>query len=479
MFRRNFDESIAPFISEQWYKDRMKILITGATGLIGKSLCRALLEKNYDVKALVRNVAHAKSTLPYPMEFEAWDGTRKGLSSFKGIDAVIHLAGEPVAGKRWTEDRKKAILSSRIDTAQALIDAIKDDLSERPKTFICGSAIGFYGDRGEEVLTEESEVGKGFLAEVVQKWEDVTKPLDQMGIRRVNLRTGAVLGRNGGMLSALVPLFQTGLGGPVGTGHQWVSWIHLQDMVNGIIFLLENEKAHGPFNMVAPHPVSNVRFSRTLAMVVNRPAVLTAPSIALKGALGEMSEIVLASQRVSSEKLENLGFQFQYSDVEDALYDLLDVEQKAGQKELFVEQWVPKKVDEIFPFFSEAKNLGVLTPEFLNFKILSQSTGEMEKGTLVDYQIKIHGIPVHWQTLIQEWEPGSMFVDTQLKGPYKSWHHTHRFIPMKGGTLLSDRVLYRLPLGLLGGLAAGPMVKNDVKKIFDYRQKVINERFGA
>jgi uncharacterized protein (TIGR01777 family) len=456
----------------------MKILITGATGLIGKPLCRALLEKNHDVKALVRNVTQAKKTLPYPMDFEAWDGTPKGLSSLEGIDAVIHLAGEPVAGKRWTDDRKKTILSSRIDTAQTLIDAI-GGLSSKPKTFICGSAIGFYGDRGEEVLTEDSEVGKGFLAEVARKWEEVTKPLDQMNVRRVNLRTGAVLGRNGGMLSALVPLFQTGLGGPVGTGHQWVSWIHLQDMVNGIIFLLENEKAQGPYNLVAPHPVTNVRFSRTLGMVVNRPAVLTAPSIALKGALGEMSEIVLASQRVSSEKLETLGFPFQFVDVEDALYDLLDVEQKAGQKELFVEQWIPKPVKEIFPFFSEAKNLGVLTPEFLHFKILSQSTDEMEKGTLVDYQIKIHGIPIHWQTLIKEWEPGSKFVDTQLKGPYKSWHHTHRFIPMKGGTLLSDRVLYRLPLGILGGIAAGPMVKKDVKKIFDYRQKVINERFGA
>ena len=456
----------------------MKILMTGATGFIGKSLCRALLEKGHDVKALVRNVVQAKKAVPYPMEFQEWDGTSNGLPSIEGIDAVIHLAGEPVAGKRWSEERKRRILSSRIDTAQALIDAVRG-LSSRPKTFICGSAIGFYGDRGEEILSEDSPPGKGFLAEVALKWEAVTSPLAQMGVRTVNLRTGAVLGRKGGMLATLVPLFRTGLGGPVGRGNQWVSWIHLKDMVDAIVFLLENEKASGPINMVAPEPITNERFSRALGMVVNRPAILSAPVIALKGSLGEMSEILLSSERVSSEKLQGLGFRFQFDELEDALYDLLDVEQKAGQKELYVEQWIPKPVKEIFPFFSEAKNLGVLTPEFLHFKILSQSTAEMEKGTLVDYQMKIHGIPIHWQTLIDEWEPGFQFVDTQLKGPYKSWHHTHRFIPMKGGTLLSDRVLYRLPLGILGGLAMGAKVRNDVQKIFDYRQKVINERFGA
>jgi uncharacterized protein (TIGR01777 family) len=455
----------------------MKILITGATGLIGKSLCRALLEKDHDVKALVRNLAQAKKALPYPMEFQEWDGTSKGLSEIEGVDAVIHLAGEPIAGKRWSDERKKQILDSRIGTAKALIDAVRG-FARKPKTFICGSAVGFYGDRGEEVLTEESAVGKGFLAEVASKWEEVTLPLDQMGVRRVNLRTGIVLGRNGGVLGTLVPLFQTGLGGPIGTGHQWMSWIHLKDMVEGILFLLENEKANGPFNLVSPNPETNLRFSRTLGMVVNRPAILSAPAVALKGLMGEMSEMVLASERVTPERLEGLGFRFQHPDLEDALYDLLDVEQKSGQKELFVEQWIPKPVKEIFPFFSEAKNLGVLTPEFLHFKILSQSTPEMEKGTLVDYQIKIHGIPIHWRTLINEWEPGEKFVDTQLKGPYKSWHHTHRFIPMKGGTLLSDRVLYQLPLGILGGLAAGAKVKSDVGKIFDYRQKVINEKFS-
>ena len=169
---------------------------------------------------------------------------------------------------------------------------------------------------------------------------------------------------------------------------------------------------------------------------------------------------------------------FRFRSLDDALKDLCDVEQISGQKDFLAEQWLPKPVDEVFPFFSDAENLATITPEFLDFKILSKSTPKNQAGTLLNYQLKLHGIPIHWTTRIDDWEPGKYFTDTQLKGPYKKWHHTHRFYPMKGGTLMTDRVLYQLPLGILGGIAAGWKVHGDVAEIFRYRRKVISERFG-
>jgi uncharacterized protein len=463
----------------------MKVLITGATGFIGKPLCRALLLKGHDVVALVRNVDQAQSKLPYPMEFVKWDGTEKGLPEgvLGGMDAVVHLAGEPIVGKgwakRWNEEQKARILKSRVDTAEALITKIEGlPEQKRPKAFLSGSAVGFYGDRGSQILTEDSRPGEGFLSEVCQKWEEVTKPLDALGVRRVAVRTGAVLGRDGGMLKALLPVFKAGLGGPVGDGQQWVSWIHIEDMVAALLYLLENEKARGVFNGVGPAPVTNREFSQSLALVLHRPSLFKAPAFGLKAALGEASEIVLGSQRVLPEKLERQGFQFRFKRIEDALKNLCDVEQEAGQAEFYTEQWVPKSIDEVFPFFSEAENLAEMTPSFLEFKLLSKSTPRLEVGTLIDYQLKIHGVSVHWQTRIEDWRPGQYFSDIQLKGPYKKWHHTHRFLPMKGGTFLADRVLYRLPMGVLGNLAAGWKVRGDVAEIFKYRFKIIAERFG-
>jgi uncharacterized protein len=309
----------------------MKVLITGATGFIGKPLCRELLLKGHDVVALVRGVDQAREKLPYPMEFVGWDGSEKGLAdrTFDGVDAIVHLAGEPIIGKgwgkRWSEGQKARILSSRINTAEAIIRKLqKLPESKRPKVFLSGSAVGFYGDRGDEILTEGSTPGTGFLSEVCQKWERVSKPLEEMGVRRVIMRTGAVLGREGGMLKALLPVFKAGIGGPVGDGKQWVSWIHLDDMVASLVYLLENEKARGVFNGVGPEPVTNRVFSRSLAKALHRPAPFTAPAFVLKVAMGEASEAVLASERVLPEKLERQGFQFRFKRLDDALKSLCE-----------------------------------------------------------------------------------------------------------------------------------------------------------
>ena len=459
----------------------MKILVTGATGFIGKPLVRALLLKGYDVTALVRDVPQAQQKLPYPMEFVSWDGTEKGLSDqvFDGVDGVIHLAGEPVIGKRWSEEQKARILNSRINTAEALVRKIEKRAGpSRPKVFLSGSATGYYGNRGDELLTEDSPAGTGFLSEVCQKWERVAAHIDNLGVRRVNIRTGAVLGRNGGMLKALLPVFKAGAGGPVGEGKQWVSWIHLEDQISAIIFLLENDRARGVFNGVGPEPVRNSEFSRYLAKTLHRPAFFRTPALGLRLALGEASEVVLESTRVLPEKLERLGFQFRFKRIDDALKDLCDVEKIAGQKEFYCEQWVPKSVNEIFPFFSNPNHLDEITPPFLEFKTVSKSATELQRGALFEHRLKIHGLRVRWTTRIEDWNPEKSFSDIQLKGPYKAWHHTHRFLPMKGGTLLTDRVLYQIPMGPLGEIVAGWKVRGDLSEIFKYRHKIIAERFG-
>jgi uncharacterized protein (TIGR01777 family) len=305
----------------------MKILVTGATGFLGKPLCQALLMKGYGLRALVRDPEQAKKKLELPMEFLQWDGTEKGLpeTALDEIHAVIHLAGESIAGKRWTDERKKKILDSRVQMEKALISRIHardGERASRPQVFISGSAIGFYGDRGDEVLDEQSSSGSGILAEVCRQWEAETTSLDILGVRRVNVRTGMVLGRDGGALGSLMPLFRLGLGGPLGNGKQWISWIHLEDWVNALIFLLEKKDATGAFNLVAPHLLTNREFARSLGRALRRPAILTAPAFVMKSVLGEMAELILGSQRVKPARLEQAGFQFRFTTIESAWKDL-------------------------------------------------------------------------------------------------------------------------------------------------------------
>jgi ligand-binding SRPBCC domain-containing protein len=194
-------------------------------------------------------------------------------------------------------------------------------------------------------------------------------------------------------------------------------------------------------------------------------------------ALGEMSALVVQGQRVSSEKIVKHGFKFKYEHLEKALADIC-LPLLSGQKEFFSEVWIPQKVNQVFPFFSDEKNLEKLTPSSLNFQVLKKSTERMQAGTLIDYKLRVHGFPLRWRTLIESWSPDKSFVDTQLKGPYKQWHHTHEFNEIYGGTLMRDRVKYQLPFGFLGNVFLADFIKSDIEKIFSYRKKIIAQLFG-
>lgn len=457
----------------------MKILITGGTGFLGRQLLDALIEKNHELVITSRQ-PHLEFA-PFPAQVLPWpiDLSSDTLKSLDGVEAIIHLAGENIAGARWSPERKNQILSSRITGTQGAVEVIRQLTSVH--TFISSSAIGFYGNNSKDELTENSPAGVGFLSEVCQAWEAEAL---KARVRTVLLRTGIVLGRSGGVLEKLEPLFRNNVGGPVGSGEQFMSWIHEKDWINAVLFCLENKNISGPVNLTAPQPVSNKGFSIEMGELFHQPFLIPAPAFALKVALGEMSTIALDGQFVLPEKLLKTGFRFQFQDLKTALYNLYDINPETADKaqtpdDLYTtSQWIPRPIEEVFQFFCDEKNLERITPPLLNFNVVGKSTAEIGKGTLINYNLKIHGLPVRWQTLIQDWDPPRLFSDTQLQGPYKKWYHVHHFCPAAGGTLMRDRVRYRLPLGYLGRTGGLWLVRQDVEKIFSYRRKVIREMYS-
>lgn len=296
----------------------MKILISGSHGLVGTALIKSLKADGHEIFRLVRHYPDA------PDQIE-WSPERYSiaLSMIEGFDAVVHLAGESIAEGRWSDEKKKRIRESRVRGTKLLGDALAN-MTHPPGRFISASAIGFYGDRGEELLTEESDAGKDFLSEVCVEWERATALAKEKGIRTVNCRFGIILDKEGGALAKMLPPFRMGLGGRIGDGKQWMSWIALDDVVSGLKLALENESMRGPVNFVAPNPVRNAEFTKTLGKVLSRPTLFPVPAFGLRFAFGEMADaLLLTSQRVAPEKLVAENFQFQYPQLEGALKQAL------------------------------------------------------------------------------------------------------------------------------------------------------------
>ncbi|HEY1800160.1 MAG TPA: TIGR01777 family oxidoreductase [Terriglobales bacterium] len=297
--------------------DQRKILISGASGLIGTAVGTSLAADGCEISRLVRGKAVRKGDVP-------WNPAQPiAPEKVSGFDVVIHLAGEGVFGV-WTREKKRRIHDSRIFGTKNLAEGLAR-AAQKPRVFISASAIGYYGDRGDEVLREESSSGAGFLAEVCREWEAATMPAIDPGIRIVNLRTGHVLSPAGGILKKMLPPFRLGLGGKIGDGKQWQSWIHMGDWLGALRHIMNNDSLRGPVNLVGPNPVTNGEFTKTLAGVLSRPAFFTVPGLALKAALGKeaANEMLLSGQRVEPAKLKASGYQFQFPNLHVALRDLL------------------------------------------------------------------------------------------------------------------------------------------------------------
>lgn len=294
----------------------MTALLTGATGTIG----RRLVARLPGARVLSRNPDRAAAVLG-PITALRWDGRSPvPRDAFAGVDVVVHLAGEPVADGRWTSARKQAISESRVLGTRAIVESLRD-CGAGPRVLICASAVGFYGDRGDEVLDETSAPGKGFLPEVCVAWEKEATAAETLGIRVVRLRIGLVLDREGGALARMLTPFRLGLGGPMGSGAQWQPWIHVDDVV-GLVLHAANTDVSGAMNAVGPEPVRQLDFARALGRALGTPAFVKAPAFALRVALGEMAGLLLSSQRAVPAKAIATGYEFKYPTLGGALQEL-------------------------------------------------------------------------------------------------------------------------------------------------------------
>ncbi len=294
----------------------MKVAVTGATGLIGSALVPALEQHGHEVMKLVRRTPRAADEREWQPMGEP-DG-----ALVDDVDAVVHLAAETIKGW-WTRHKKERILESRVRGTDMIAKSIAA-AQHKPRVFISASATGFYGHRKDEVLTEESDGGRGFLAELAREWERATRPAQQAGVRTVLLRTGIVLSGHGGALQAMIPSFRMGMGGPVSNGKQFWPWITLEDVVRAILFALENEALSGPVNVCAPQHTTNREFTRAMGRVMHRPAIFPLPSVVVTLVLGEMGqEALLTSTRAEPAKLKAAGFSFQHPEIEQALASVL------------------------------------------------------------------------------------------------------------------------------------------------------------
>ncbi len=310
---------------QEYITTYMRVIITGATGFIGKALCQELTEAEYEVVALSRNRETGTKILGEKVKVIQWDGkTAKGWGNLaNGAYAVINLAGENISSGRWTDKRKKIILESRLNSGKAVVEAVKL-CQVKPKVVIQASAIGYYGSHGEEIIDEDFPPGNGFLPEVAQQWELSTKAVELVGVRQIIIRTGIVLGKDGGAFPRLILPFRLFVGGRVGSGEQWFSWIYLKDEVKAIRFLMEKENIDGVFNLTAPGALKEKDFAKILGKVMRRPSWFPVPGFLLRLLFGEMAEgALLTGQRVFPKRLLAAGFKFQYAEAETALQEIL------------------------------------------------------------------------------------------------------------------------------------------------------------
>jgi hypothetical protein len=473
----------------------MRVFLSGATGFLGRALLLALRNRGHEVVAWVRDPRRAADLLGTEAELLAMQADDGNLApALARCEAVVNLAGEPILS-RWSAARRVALRASRVDLTARLVQAM-GRATRRPGVLLSGSAVGFYGEGGELRLTETSGRGQGFLAELCADWEAAARAAEAGGTRVVLLRTGVVLGLDGGALPTMLPPFRFGVGGRVGSGRQYMPWIHVEDWVRAVLFALEDGRVRGPLNLVASEAATNGAYTTALGNALGKRTPFPVPGFMLKLLFGGAASLLLGSQRVEPAALGEFGFHFRFPHLAGALSDLLSrqalefgaddgahsgdstyLTRRRPNRRLAAVTELDVPLSEAFDFFSAPENLALLTPRALGFRITGRS-GAPASGETIDYSIRLGPLALRWRTRFEAWEALRRFVDVQERGPYRSWWHEHRFEAAGAGTRMHDRVLYALPFGPLGALAHRLVVRDQLGDIFAQRALAIRLRFG-
>ncbi len=456
-------------------KKNKEILILGGSGFIGSAIAEHLSSLGFNIR-LVSRQGSLENQLSFPCKTYQWDGLSIPEKAIHGAEAVINLVGQAIADQSWSKSYRAKICNSRIQASRALTKAISA-LSQKPSLVIQASAVGYYDTQELDAPCDEStKPGNDFLGRVCQQWENEAAAIGKQ-TRLCVMRTGIVLGWTGGALPKLWDIYSSGLGSILGNGKQWMNWIHITDLVRFVELAIDDSKFEGVFNLVAPENTSNRNFHERLCQETRSFEFLKTPSFLLKLLLGQRAQLLLKGPHVKPKALLSQNFSFLFPNINSAIDNLISERIYRNASFLKTKQWVPASLDQVWDFVSAAENLEKITPDFLGFHVDKISTAQIQKNSIIDYKLKIHGLPVKWRSEITEWQSQKFFADKQLKGPYKLWFHRHLFKAHAGGTLIEDLVEYTLPFFPFGQVAL-PFVQNDVHKIFSYRKKKMAEIFS-
>ncbi|MBG7609267.1 MAG: TIGR01777 family protein [Anaerolineae bacterium] len=428
----------------------MRVLITGGSGLIGRALTENLVLDNHEV-IIVSRTPETIMNLPSGVTAIGWD-KKTLVKHMENVNAAVNLAGASIAGEsplkmRWSPKRKHRILQSRVDAGNKLSEAIKT-VNKKPEVLIQSSAVGYYGPLSDELVDENFPSGNDFLADVCQQWEDSTQPVESLGIRRPIVRTGLVFSSQGGIFPLLKLPFSLYVGGPLGNGKQYLSWIHIDDVVQAIRFLIDNQTAQGIFNLSSPNPVTNKDFGAILGKAMKRPSLFPVPSFAMKAALGETATLSLDGQRVMPKRLLETGYNFKYSTLEGSFVSLLNPILNFKH-----EFQVNATLQQVVDFHRDTIVLKKLTP----FPIIVQfrQVEPVGEGTQALFTLWFGPIPVTWHANHHDFNLPNSFFDTQVEGPFNLWVHQHSFNKIDDKmTEVVDDIDVQFGTGLFSGLVS-------------------------
>ena len=446
---------------------------------MGRQLALALVREGHQVRVLCRNTARARHLLPLGLDYVEWKGAAEGAPpparAYDGIDGVINLMGEPIFKGPWSRSKMAKVENSRVLGSKFLIEG----LGQRPlKFFLQASASGIY-PFSPDPQSEGSALGEHYLAQLCQKWEATTSGLKQ--VTPTLLRLGVVLHQDAQIIEQTKLATHFRLSPLINSGEQSFSWIHCEDAVAAILHCIRH-LVTGAVNLASPDPCSMKSFNSEIAKAMGLKALrIPMPAGILRQIMGPPTDVISHNQVMAPRVLHETGFSFKFPGLVEALRDCLGIfkDPVSGKEQccFILERFqkVTAPIDKVWPFFANPANLEAITPSSLKFKILTPET-DTHLGQIIEYRLRLNGFPMGWRSKILELVEGKYFVDYQLKGPYEVWHHLHTFEPMKDGTLLTDKVYYKLPFGALG-LVALPFVRRDLNKIFGHRVKMIDREF--